>query len=77
MSFGRDTDVGYSTTEDTVSTILTRVETLLTVGITTFIQSPSGKNLDDLIGKLSGSLVELKRIRKTAELTLGQTVGLD
>ena len=74
MTFGRDTDIGYSAPEDTVATILVRMETLLANGITTLPVSPSGENLSDLISKVEESLEQLKRIRRANEFILGQSV---
>jgi len=76
MSYRRDTDIGYSTQEDTVSTILTRLETLLNTGITTTPESPSGRDLDTLIDELDNSVKELRLIRRGTELTLGQEIDL-
>lgn len=77
MSFGRDTDIGYATPEDTVATILVRLETLFTDGIKTLPVSPSGVDLDAFIHKMQESLDELKRIRVTEEKILGQEVEVE
>jgi len=73
MSFGRDTNIGRVVAED-ASTILVRLEALLSAGITTIPRASSGENLADLLGAMESLLVELQRVRLVGELTLGEQV---